>query len=73
MSFRKWLLENIYFRGDAGVGVDQILVELESRLPKEKIRPESGPNRNGTSQAVRRAYNNALKEVRKALGLGEKP
>jgi hypothetical protein len=41
--------------------------ELLASLPKEKERPASGPQRNGTTQAVRRAYNQCLSEVKQVI------
>jgi len=51
------------------------LKSLKAKIESEKLeRPESGPNRNGTAQAVRAAHNKALSKVNKILDelIGEK-
>jgi hypothetical protein len=42
---------------------DALLDEILAELPKQEVRPERGPQHNGTAQAVRRARNKALTEI----------
>lgn len=77
-SFREWLKDYLEFHPSISYynnnDIDQILAELEKRLPKEKSEAvknylNSAGQPELTTEAE--AYNQALSDVKKSLGLGK--
>jgi hypothetical protein len=56
-DYRKYLSE-------AKQEIKSLFMEM---LPEKKKRPISGPNRNGNSEGVRKAYNRAIEDTRKKI------